>query len=103
VVRVRSGPQVGLLSVNPAREPMWLLSLLEAERSDVASCSVGADQRQLKSWPGDQCNVGRMFLTPAQLEQITILLDRDGFPPSRPLAVVFGQHEVTPGAGKVIA
>ena len=35
-----------------------------------------------------------MFLAPAQLEQITGLLDRDGFPPRPPLAVVFGQHEM---------
>jgi hypothetical protein len=35
-----------------------------------------------------------MFLAPAQPEQITGLLDRDGFPPRPPLAVVLGQHEV---------
>ena len=35
-----------------------------------------------------------MFLAPAQLEEVTGFLDRDGFPPRPPLAVVFGQHEM---------
>jgi hypothetical protein len=35
-----------------------------------------------------------MFLAPAQLEEVTGFLDRGGFPPCPPLAVVFGQHEM---------
>ena len=34
------------------------------------------------------------ILAPAELEEITGFLDRDGFPPRPPLAVVFGQHEM---------
>ena len=58
------------------------------------SRSVWADQRQVEPWPRNQRDVGRIFLAPAELEEVTGFLDRDGFPPRPPLAVVFGQHEM---------
>jgi hypothetical protein len=54
------------------------------------SQNLRADQRQIEPWPRDQTDVGSMFLTPAELEQVAGFLDRNGFPPGTPLAVVFG-------------
>jgi hypothetical protein len=34
------------------------------------------------------------IVAPAQLEQIVSILDHDGFPPRRPSALGFGQHEM---------
>jgi hypothetical protein len=60
------------------------------------ACSHGirADKCQVEPWSCDQPDVGRMFLAPAQLEQVISFLDRDGLPKGAPLAVVFGQHEM---------
>ena len=44
--------------------------------------------------PRYEWDVGRIFLAPAQLEQIVSGLDHDGFPPRRPSALGFGQHEM---------
>jgi hypothetical protein len=74
--------------------PRACSDLLKARAIHRSGSGVGAEQCQVEPWPRDQPNVGSIFLTPAQLEQVTGLLDRDGFPPRPPLAVVFGQREV---------
>ena len=57
------------------------------------SRGVWADQRQVEPWPGNQWNAG-VVIAPAKLETVACVLNRDGFPPGTPLAVVFGQDEV---------
>jgi hypothetical protein len=57
----------------------------------LQSRSVRADQRQVQPWPRDQRSAG--IVAPAQLEE-TGFLDHDGFPPRRPSALGFGQHEM---------
>jgi hypothetical protein len=59
----------GLFSAYPVRGLMGMLGPAEGP-SDLQwpSRNVGADQRQLKSRPRDQPDVGSMLLAPAQLE-----------------------------------
>ena len=65
--------------------------LLEPALSLLSRC-VWADERQLEPWPRDRRSAG--IVAPAQLEQVSGLLDHDGFPPRRPSALGFGQHEM---------
>ena len=93
VVCVSEWAAGGLFSVNPALRPMELgLAGDPSYRRTWKSRCVWADERQLEPWPRDRGSAG--IVAPAQLEQIVSGLDHDGFPPRRPSALRFGQHEM---------
>ena len=94
IVWVGDGPGPQLVQrLSGPRAQSGCSVLLETRAIKGSASSVGADQRQVEPWPRDRRGVGR-FVAPAQLEQIVSVLDHDGFPPRRPSAVVFGQHEM---------
>jgi hypothetical protein len=91
LVQRLSGPRAkGMLG--PAEGPSDLQWL--------SGSGVGAEQGQIEPWPRDRRSAG--IVAPAQLEQIVSVLDHDGFPPRRPSALRFGQHEMTERKVRVV-